>query len=529
MQIAKRSAKGSAVLFTGNLVASSIAAIGSAIIARLLSPDNFGLFSLALVTPTLLQLFTHFGTRTASTKFVAHNLAIGEVEKARQYGQTALAFSLCVGVVMAFVNYASSWWVASTLFQRPELQPYIALLSLYLIGASIGLVVVAVATGWNAMGQASLVNILWALLKLIIAPILIVAGLGVSGAVLGQSFAFLIAALGSAALLFYTRLKFSWERFRHFAADSMEMLKFGFAPFIGNLMGGLSTFYVSVLLALVATNTKVGLYQAALNLITPATLLAAATTSALYPAFASLHATKEDTARAFGLSVKYVSFLIGPVLFFLAAAAPQLMYLIYGAKFVSGSNYLLLLSLAYAPIIIGQSVIPSFLNGIGRTRLTFVTTGSAAIFLFVAAPLLSVYLGLGVMGLILSLLVSNSALAAVGLYVVHRYGLGVTAWRAAVATLLAAGAGLVVCFFIPTFIHPLVTAVVKLGVFGLIYLTLAPMLGAVDGDDIDRLVLAIGEIRGVGTVSMPFLRYARAVVKRTRRSQARSETPQPAQ
>lgn len=518
MHIAKRSAKGSAILFSGNFIANSMAAIGSAVIARLLGPGDFGLFTLSIVTPTLLQLLTHFGTRTASTKYVAHYLALGDVERAREFAQTGVFFSLIVGTVVALANYGSSWWVASTLFHRPEIQPYIALASLYLLGASIGLVVVATATGWNSMGQASFVNILWATLKLILAPGLIALGYGITGAVLGQSFAFLIAASTSAGILFYTRVKFRWARFTHFLSDSAEMVKFGFGPFVGALMAGVSTFYVSVLLALVAGNRVVGYYQAAFNLITPATLLAFAATGALYPAFASLHATREDTSTAFALAVKYVSFLIGPVLFFLAGAAPQLMFLIYGPSFTVGSEYLILLAMAYAPIIVGQTVIPSFLNGIGRTRLTFVTTGTAAVLLFIAAPLLGVYTGLGVTGLILAVLMSNSTIAAVGMVVVHRYKLGATAWRAALATFAAAALSFLVCFVIPPFTRPLILLGIKLVLFVGVYVTLAPAFGAVDEEDIDRLIAALGEIRLIGRVALPFLRYAKSVVRRTRRS-----------
>ena len=68
MHIAKKSAKGSVVLFSGILIATAIAAVASIVVARFLGPGDFGLFSLSLVAPSLLQLFTHFGTRSAVTK-----------------------------------------------------------------------------------------------------------------------------------------------------------------------------------------------------------------------------------------------------------------------------------------------------------------------------------------------------------------------------------------------------------------------------------------------------------------------------
>lgn len=108
MHIAKRSARGSAILFGGNLVATAIAFVASAIVARLLSPSQFGLYSLALVTPSFLQLFTQLGVRTAVTRYVAYHLATREAEKARRFTQSATIFSLVAGAVFALVNYLAA-------------------------------------------------------------------------------------------------------------------------------------------------------------------------------------------------------------------------------------------------------------------------------------------------------------------------------------------------------------------------------------------------------------------------------------
>jgi O-antigen/teichoic acid export membrane protein len=517
MHIAKQSARGSAILFAGNLVATGIAAVSSIVVARLLGPDNFGLFSLALVTPSLLQLLTHFGTRSAVTRYVAQYVSLGDVERARRFSQSAMIFSIGAGALLAVVNYLASGWVASVLFQRPVLQPYIALASIYLFGQSIVLAVIATATGWNAMGQASFANVLQAALKGTISPLLIIFGFGVTGAVLGHSLSFIIGGVLSAGLLFFTKVKFVRERFSYLVEDTRELIRFGFPLFLGGLLAGLSTFYVTVLLAIVANNTVVGYYQAATNLVVPASLLSAATASALYPAFTSLHVTKADTGQAFAMSVKYVSYLIGPVLFFLAAASNELMYVVYGSSFIAGSQYLFLLALANAPILIGQNVIGSFFNGIGRPRLSFYATGAAAVVLFGAAPLLGVSIGLDVTGLILALFASNLSLTALGLYLVHRRKLGATGWRAALATLAASMVAFGTCLALPSIGHEIIMLGVKIVLFSGIYLTLAPLFGAVDEIDVERLAESIREVSVLRSLTSPFLKYQRILVTRTRK------------
>jgi O-antigen/teichoic acid export membrane protein len=513
MHIAKQAGRGSVVLFSGNLLATAIAAVASIVVARLLGPSNFGLFTLSLVTPSLLQLFTHFGTRTAVTRYVAHHLALGEVEMARRFAQSAMIFSLLVGGLLAGVNYAASWWVAGTLFQRPDLQPYIALASAFLIGQSIVLNVIAIATGWNAMGQASFANILQSILKLAISPALILLGFSISGAVLGHLVSYVVGGTVSAFILFFTKVKLVRERLGYFIEDTKEMIRFGFQPFIGGLLGGLATFYVSVLLAAVTVghNELVGYYSAATNLTVPLSLLAGATGAALYPAFTSLHGIKADTGQAFAMSLKYVAFLIGPVIFFLVAASNELMYTFYGNSYVAGSGYLVLLSLASAPIILGQSVFASFFLGLGRPRLAFVTGGLAAVVLFVVAPLLSVSSGLGVYGLILALLLSNGTTAAVGLYLVHHYGMGAAGWGSLSGTVVASLVALGACLILPATGHDIIMLGVKMVLFGGVYLTLAPLLRAVDVGDVDRIGESLHEVPLVGTLVSPFLKYERAL------------------
>ena len=516
MHIAKQSARGSVVLFAGNLLATVIAAAASIVIARLLGPGDFGLYSLALVMPALLQLLTHFGTRTAVTRYVAHHLILGEVELARRFAQSAIIFSLMAGSLMALVNYLAASWVASALLQRPELAPYIALASIYLLGQSMVLNVIAVATGWNAMGQASFANILQSGLKLAIAPALILVGFGVSGAVLGHALSFILGGSISAVILFATKVKLVGERFGYFVADTKELLKFGFEPFLGGLLAGLATFYVSVILAVVTVghNEVVGYYSAATNLTIPLSLLASATGAALYPAFTSLHGMKADTSQALAMSLKYVSFLIGPVIFFLIAASREMIYAFYGPSYVGVSGYLALLALAYTPIVIGQTILPNFFLGIGRPRLTFIATGVAALVLFVVAPLLSIYGGLGVDGLIIGLLASNGTIAGVGLYLVSRHRLGRAGWRSLLGTVGASVAAMAVCLAIPPVGHHIIMLAVKMVLFGGVYLTLAPLLGAVDLADVDRLEESFAEVPVVGTLVSPFVRYVRALVRR---------------
>lgn len=468
--------------------------------ARLLGPEQFGIYSLALVVPILLQTFTHFGTRTAVTRYVSYHTSIGETEKARRYAQAAIIFSILAGSIFTIVSYVGASWVATTLLHRPAISSYVALASLTILGQSLLLTGIAVYTGWNGMGRASATNVLQAGLKLIASPLLILLGFGISGAIVGHVASFVVAGSVSAALLYTWKIKLGIRSLSLFVADAKTMVKFGLLPFVGNAFAGLSIFFVSVLLALVANNANVGYYQAASNMVVPLTLLTAATASALYPAFTSLHGTKGDTRLAFTISVKYSGYLIAPFVFLLAATAPNLVDIFYGTSFSPAGNFLILLSLAYSPILLGQTVIPNFFNAIGRTRLTLCVTGGGALAIFAIAPLLSVELGMGVPGLIYSIFVSNSIIAVVGVLLAIKRRLGSVDFRSAAAVFASSVVGLTVCYLVPFLGSHWLSFVAELLIFATIYLTLAPLFGAVSPADVGVISASLGEMPVVGRI-----------------------------
>ena len=69
--MAKVSARGGFHLLWGLAASTFITSIGVIILARLLTPDDFGLYSIALTVPNLIQIFRDWGTSYAVVKYSA--------------------------------------------------------------------------------------------------------------------------------------------------------------------------------------------------------------------------------------------------------------------------------------------------------------------------------------------------------------------------------------------------------------------------------------------------------------------------
>ena len=320
-EIAKQSVRGSLILFVGNFLSASVSAVAVILIARLLGPEQYGIFTLVLVVPGLLQLFVGLGVNFAVTRYSAYHISIGKPDEARRFTRNAISFLTLFGMALAIVNFLLAGPFSSLILHRPELTPYVQWASLLIVGGTILQASTAAAMGWNWMGLASLSQVVQSIVKLAVAPLLIIVGLSVYGAVAGYVAAPLVAGLLGTAILYTARLRGPSNATCRFVKDVKEMVGYGFPVFAGNLASGLTLYYVTIILAAIASNAAIGLYQAAVNFTTPFLLVSSAMASALFPAYASFDGKGGNIKLAYRYSTKYVAFFITPIIMFVAASS----------------------------------------------------------------------------------------------------------------------------------------------------------------------------------------------------------------
>lgn len=70
--VAKASVRGSFFLFLGKTSSTVIMALASVLVGRLLGPENYGLYTIAMITPSFLIALSDLGISPALTRFSAH-------------------------------------------------------------------------------------------------------------------------------------------------------------------------------------------------------------------------------------------------------------------------------------------------------------------------------------------------------------------------------------------------------------------------------------------------------------------------
>lgn len=69
IKMAKVSAKGGFNLFWGLATSTIISALGVILVARLLSPPEYGIVAIALMAPNLITIFRDWGVNSATIKY----------------------------------------------------------------------------------------------------------------------------------------------------------------------------------------------------------------------------------------------------------------------------------------------------------------------------------------------------------------------------------------------------------------------------------------------------------------------------
>ena len=518
--IAQKAARGGLFLFIGNASSTVILAVGIIIVARLLGPSSYGLYTLAIVIPTLLISLSDAGMNFALVRLPAKLRSVGDHARASRLIRLGFLLKLVISTVAFLICYAGSTVIATTVLNRPELAPFIQLASLLIIFQAIFDATNNSFIGQDLMQYSASVQIMQAILKGTLGPALVLTGLGIRGALAGYVLALAAAGLTGAAVLFTRHVRSSPHTSDLVSMELRELLGYGLPLYLSSILGVFLTQYQNIVLAHLASNVEIGNFGATWNFTTLMTILTYPITTAMFPMFSKMDpkSQKSDLARGFVLAVKYTSLLMIPASVAVMVFSRDLVYLTYGSGYTFAPQYLVLLSALYLLTAISYLVLGSFLNGVADTRtIVMMSVLTLAVYLPLGALLAWLW---GPYGLLVAYILSN-AVAIV-------YGIRQTSVRFDARPDLKVSGRILLAALgaaIPTvgliYLDGAGVGAVNLIVGGFlylaVYLTLAPIVGAVNKQDVLNLRALLGGTRIVETLLNPALDYEAKLLSAMRR------------
>lgn len=505
-EIGAESARGSFSLIVGTAASTVIAGVGAIVIARLLGPAGYGLYTLALVLPSLFVVVIDFGLNSALTMYGASLRAQQRYSRLASMIGSGLLFKLVVGMATSLLALGFSGQLAASVLQRQNIGQLLMLASISILFQGLFNLAYSSFVGLDRMEQGSLVMVLRDATRTVLSSVLILVGFGTVGAILGQVVGWVVAGLLGAWLLVTHRQAFrkmpsEMELKKGGRADMEAMIGYGLPLYVGTLLTMALMQYQRIILAFFVSDTEIGNFSAAFNFGALVSIIATPVATALFPAFSKLdiETRKDDVSRIFKLSVRYTTLIIFPVAIAIATLSKDLTTAVYGASYIGASTYLTLYMISWlllwGGLGLSNLLITNFYGGIGRTREALnVALVQLVVFVPVALVMTSLYRVPGSMvAVILSALVST----AFGLRLaVRKYGMQVDLGgliRTLVASLVSALSILPIVYYSP--LPSLANALIGASIYLAAYLTVAPLFRAVKRADLQILIPILRQIR----------------------------------
>jgi len=492
IKMAKVSAKGGFNLFWGSVTSTIISAVGVIIIARLLSPSEYGLVSIVLMAPSLITIFRDWGVNFAITKYVAQYRSENKTAKVKGILTAGVLSELVLGFSLSFISFMLSGFLATNIFNRPEIEPLIQLASITVLAGALLTAARSAFTGYEKMEYNSITMICQSALKTVLAPLLVILGYGVFGVIFGSTIAFLTTGLISIVIVYlalYKKLNIIDDDKPEIVETIKTMLKYGVPMSISAILSGFLMQFYNFLIAIHCTNQMIGNYSVAINFAVLITFFSAPISTVLFPAFSKLNPQKEtETLRnVFQFSVKYAAFLVVPAAAAVIALSQPAVSTLFGEKYTSAPLYLTLYAISYLYSAFGSLSLGNLIAGQGNTKFRLKLTLITATIGFPLSLLLIPKFG--IIGLIATTLTAGIPSLIISLWYVKKHFTATIDWPSSAKILLASTLAAAVTYAVtsqlslPNWIKLIIGATI----FLTIYTIAAPLIGAINKTDIQNL------------------------------------------
>jgi PST family polysaccharide transporter len=292
----------------------------SVVLARLLSPKDYGLMAMSMV-------FTGFAGMLADAGF---NTAIVQRKELKEsHTHTVFWMTFGSGLALTLITFVLSPWLAD-FFKAPSLKPIFRVIALNFIFGGIGNVPSALLQRRMQFRRIATIDVSSLLLSGIVGVVMAFVGAGVWSLV-GQSVS---ASLLTSAL---RCISCRWLPKTTFCRTSLKEIW----SFSGNLYGFNFINYWArnadnLLVGKFLGAPSLGIYNRAYALmLLPITQINSVVAQVIFPAFSSIQDDKERVKRIYLRGIAIVALLVFPMMAGLALVAEPFVRTVYGEKWIA--------------------------------------------------------------------------------------------------------------------------------------------------------------------------------------------------
>jgi O-antigen/teichoic acid export membrane protein len=343
----KSIARGGGMVFMGTILSTALVFVLTALIARHLTQNEFGLFALGLGFIKIFSVLAGLGFQQGIPRYIAYQLGKEKYHKAWSSIVSSLLITSLISPCVALLLYFNADIIAQ-LLQKPGLATTVRIMSLCIpIMALINLLVSYLRAVHETKGRVYFQNILRPLIGIILMSAVIFLSLSFSWVLWSYALSFFVTLI---ALLFFTKNKISkFIRATRYSAVTKDIISFSLPVLGAGILSQMLDQTDTILLGYFEPAASVGQYTAALRLAQFIPIISMSVGFIYLPVATRFFSQNKicEISALYTMITKWTFLLTLP--FFLSIFfAPNLMLLLsFGAKYIMAKLPLQILSIGF--------------------------------------------------------------------------------------------------------------------------------------------------------------------------------------
>lgn len=301
------------------------------VLARILTPKEFGLIGMVLIFTGLADLFATLGLGKSIIKLKnLNNNHIG----------IATFFTISSSIIIFIIFYFLAPLI-SAYYNEPQLINILRYLSIIFILKGLSTVSYSQIIKKLEFGTITKISIVSSFFYGLVSIILAYFNFGVWSLVWGKISSQLIATILS-IIKFPIKISFKYN-----SNETKELVSFGGGVSLSNILFYGTSNIDYFIIGKVLNSELLGLYTRAFNFVTQTMgQITSGTMNVLFPAFSALQNDKEKLRNAYFRTVKTVSFLLMPIMLSMVVLSKEIILGLYGPKWSGATTSLQILLVA---------------------------------------------------------------------------------------------------------------------------------------------------------------------------------------
>lgn len=408
MSLREEVAKSNAIFTIGRIISVILGFFYSIILARMMQPYNFGLYSFCLVVVGFFILFTDLGLKNILTRFVSNYMSRKEYGKLRSLSTKIFKYKLFLSIFAGFIVFILSDDIALFIFGKPETGFVISFAGVIILFNSILKFFHSLFSGLKKFGAFVSLDILENIFKFIFVIGATVIGMGISGALLGLIITYILLVIIS-SLFVYKKYRFVFSGPKGTLKKDI-LVNFGKWIFISSIVDRVYGVVDQMMISTMLIVESIGFYRIAQTWMSSIIYIVPIAGTVLHPYFSGAK-NDEQLKSMFFHTFRYASIFIFPLAICLSAYSVPITSLFYGRSFMGAAPALSIL--AFNSILLCfHSLLLGYFVGVGRPDITTKISSSTIILNIILNYFLIIYYGLigAAISTIVSLLLNVSVL-----------------------------------------------------------------------------------------------------------------------